>query len=98
MVDMSIEMTVSQARSRLGDVLDTARMRRQPVFLTRHGKRVGVIQGIEQWDQSAVPAPTRAEVQQQIDAIVQLANSLIDPDIPPLLDATAFYETRKPHT
>ncbi|MCL2489956.1 MAG: type II toxin-antitoxin system Phd/YefM family antitoxin [Propionibacteriaceae bacterium] len=94
---MTIEMTVSQARSRLGDVLDTARMRRQPVFLTRHGKRVGVIQGIEQWDRIAEVAPTRAEVQQQIDAIVQLANGLIDPDIPPLLDATAFYETREPH-
>ena len=94
---MTIEMPVSQARSRLGDVLDTARMRRQPVFLTRHGKRVGVIQGIEQWDQRAEPAPTRAEIQQQINAIVQLTDDLIDPGIPPLLDATAFYETREPH-
>ena len=94
---MTIEMPVSQARSRLGDVLDTARMRRQPVFLTRHGKRVGVIQGIEQWDRLAEPVATRAEVQHQIDAIVQLADDLIDPDIPPLLDATAFYETREPH-
>jgi len=95
---MVIEMAVSEARARLGDVLDTARVRRQPVFLTRHGKRVGVVQGIEQWENThgtEQPAP-RADVSQQIADLRALAAAMIAPDIPPLLDASTLYETREP--
>jgi prevent-host-death family protein len=33
------EMTVSEARAKLADVVDHARTRHEPVLLTRHGKR-----------------------------------------------------------
>ena len=93
---MPIEMTISQARTRLGDVLDTARVQRQPVFLTRHGKRVGVIQGIEQWSQPEEPAAAEDALRRQIAEISKRAQTSIKPGTPPLIDPRAFYETREP--
>lgn len=37
------EMTVSEARARLSEVVDAARVDRDPVFLTRHGRRVAAV-------------------------------------------------------
>lgn len=37
------EMTVSDARSRLADVVDQARVEHEPVFLTRRGRRVAAV-------------------------------------------------------
>ncbi|MBM7052004.1 type II toxin-antitoxin system Phd/YefM family antitoxin [Rothia sp. ZJ1223] len=34
------EMTISEARSSLGEAVDTARIECEPLYLTRHGKRV----------------------------------------------------------
>lgn len=61
------EISVSKARASLGDVVDTARVQRQPVYLTRHGKRVAVIAGIEQW---VGTSPVGEEVNWQNDALV----------------------------
>lgn len=36
-------MTVSDARARLADVVDAARVGHDPVYLTRHGKRVAAV-------------------------------------------------------
>jgi prevent-host-death family protein len=42
------EITVSDARMRLADVIDQAR--REPVYLTRHGKPVAVVLDAEQFE------------------------------------------------
>jgi len=91
---MTIEMTVSEARARLSDVLDTARVRHEPVFLTRHGKRVGVIAGVDQW--MALTSVSNEEVARRIEQIAEQGRALIKPGTPPLLDVSAFYETREP--
>jgi len=91
---MTIEMTVSEARARLGDVLDTARVRHEPVFLTRHGKRVGVIAGVEEWTTAA--EVSNADLARRIEQIAEQGRALIKPGTPPLLDVSAFYETREP--
>lgn len=37
------EMSLSQARGRLADVVDTARVAHDPVYLTRRGRRVAAV-------------------------------------------------------
>ena len=37
------ELTVSEARARLADVVDEARIGREPVYLTRRGRRVAAV-------------------------------------------------------
>lgn len=37
------ELTVSDARARLADVVDTARVQHDPVYLTRRGQRVAAV-------------------------------------------------------
>jgi prevent-host-death family protein len=37
------EVSVSEARSRLADVVDEARVAREPVYLTRRGRRVAAV-------------------------------------------------------
>jgi prevent-host-death family protein len=37
------ERTVSEARARLADVVDEARVGREPVYLTRRGRRVAAV-------------------------------------------------------
>ncbi|MCT1802811.1 prevent-host-death protein [Kocuria sp. WRN011] len=37
------DMTVSDARARLADVVDTARVGHKPVFLTRRGHRIAAV-------------------------------------------------------
>ena len=93
---------MSEARARLAEVLDTARTTHAPVFLTRHGRRVGVIAGIDQWYQNssegrASPASDQsAEVIAEIEEISRRAAGLITPGTPVLDDARAYYETREP--
>lgn len=41
------EMTGSDARARLADVVDTARVEHEPVYLTRRGQRVAAVIGAE---------------------------------------------------
>jgi len=37
------ELTVTEARARLADVVDTARVGHDPVYLTRRGRRVAAV-------------------------------------------------------
>lgn len=37
------ELTVSEARAKLADVVDTARVHHHPVYLTRRGQRVAAV-------------------------------------------------------
>ncbi|MHB1066936.1 MAG: type II toxin-antitoxin system Phd/YefM family antitoxin [Candidatus Nanopelagicales bacterium] len=42
------DMTLSDARARLADVVDQARIEREPVFLTRRGRRVAAVIDVNQ--------------------------------------------------
>lgn len=42
------EMTVSHARARLADVVDQARVEREPVYLTRRGRRIAAVIDVDQ--------------------------------------------------
>ena len=44
------ELTVAAARARLADVVDEARERHRPVFLTRRGRRVAAVIDAEDLD------------------------------------------------
>lgn len=44
------ELTVAAARARLADVVDEARVRHSPVFLTRRGQRVAAVIDSEDLD------------------------------------------------
>lgn len=43
-------MTVSDARARLADVVDAARVQHEPVYLTRRGQRVAAIIDADELD------------------------------------------------
>jgi prevent-host-death family protein len=45
------EVAVSEARSRLAEIIDEARRSRQPVYVTRRGRRVAVILDADLYDQ-----------------------------------------------
>ena len=44
------ELTITAARARLADVVDEARVRHSPVFLTRRGQRVAAVIDAEDLD------------------------------------------------
>lgn len=45
------EVAVSEARSRLAEIIDSARRSREPVYVTRRGRRVAVILDADLYDQ-----------------------------------------------
>ncbi|WP_366180258.1 type II toxin-antitoxin system Phd/YefM family antitoxin [Actinomyces timonensis] len=50
------DVSITEARSRLADVIDDARVRHTPVFLTRRGRRVAAVidaQDLERLTQAA---------------------------------------------
>lgn len=57
------ELTVTEARSRLGDVVDEARVAHAPVFLTRHGRRVAAVIGSEELDRLIEAAEDLADLE-----------------------------------
>ena len=62
------ELTVTAARARLADVVDEARVRHSPVFLTRRGRRVAAVIDSEDLDrllEAAEARAARAEVSAQ---------------------------------
>lgn len=60
------EMAVSEARNHLAEAIDEARRTREPVYVTRRGRRVAVIVDAEAFDQlveAAEDARDRAELE-----------------------------------
>ncbi|HUF33957.1 MAG TPA: type II toxin-antitoxin system Phd/YefM family antitoxin [Acidimicrobiales bacterium] len=45
------DIAVSEARSRLAEIIDEARRSREPVYVTRRGRRVAVILDADLYDQ-----------------------------------------------
>ena len=57
------EMTVSDARARLADVVDVARVEHDPVYLTRRGQRVAAVIDADDLDRLIAAAEDLADIE-----------------------------------
>lgn len=57
------DMTVSDARARLADVVDAARVGHDPVYLTRRGHRVAAVIDAEDLDRLIAAAEDLADIE-----------------------------------
>jgi prevent-host-death family protein len=57
------DITVSDARARLADVVDAARVRHDPVYLTRRGQRVAAVIDADDLDQLIAAAEDLADLE-----------------------------------
>ena len=57
------EMTVSDARARLADVVDAARVGHDPVYLTRRGQRVAAVIDADDLDRLIAAAEDLADLE-----------------------------------
>lgn len=69
------ELTVSEARARLADVVDEARVGHDPVFLTRRGRRVAAVVDADQLEQLLEAAEDLADIRQAAEARAEMAES-----------------------
>jgi len=69
------EITVSDARARLADVVDSARVRHDPVYLTRRGQRVAAVIDAEDLDRLIAAAEDLADIEA---AAARLAGHVLD--------------------
>lgn len=57
------EVTVSDARARLADVVDAARVGHEPVYLTRRGRRVAAVIDADDLDKLVEAAEDLADIE-----------------------------------
>ncbi|WP_256329118.1 type II toxin-antitoxin system Phd/YefM family antitoxin [Actinomyces ruminicola] len=57
------ELTVTDARARLAEVVDEARVRHEPVFLTRRGRRVAAVIDADDLDRLVEAAEDLADIE-----------------------------------
>lgn len=57
------DITVSDARARLADVVDAARVQHDPVYLTRRGRRVAAVIDADDLDRLIAAAEELADLQ-----------------------------------
>jgi prevent-host-death family protein len=69
------EMTVTEARARLADVVDQARVEHDPVFLTRRGRRVAAVIDAEHLEQLIEAAEDLADLQAVAAARAEMAET-----------------------
>lgn len=69
------DLTVSEARARLADVVDDARVRQDPVFLTRRGRRVVAVVDADQLDQLLRDSEDLADLQAAAQARTELSEA-----------------------
>ncbi len=62
------DVSVSEARARLADVVDQARIGRDPVFLTRRGRRVAAVIDADQLDRLIEAAEDLADLRAVAEA------------------------------
>lgn len=67
-------MTLSDARARLADVVDAARVGHDPVFLTRRGRRVAAVIAAEDLDRLIEAAEDLADIRAAQQARDEIAN------------------------
>ncbi len=68
-------MTVSDARARLADVVDQARVEHDPVFLTRRGRRVAAVIDVEQLEALIAAAEDLADLRAVAEARDEMQRS-----------------------
>jgi prevent-host-death family protein len=73
------ELTVTDARARLADVVDEARVTRDPVFLTRRGRRVAAVIDADQLEKLFEAAEDLADIQVAAAARAEMAESGEEP-------------------
>lgn len=66
-------MSLSDARARLAEVVDSARVDHHPVFLTRRGRRVAAVIAAEDLDRLIEAAEDLADIRAAREARVELA-------------------------
>lgn len=69
------ELTVTEARARLADVVDEARVAHDPVFLTRRGRRVAAVVDADQLDELLEAAEDLADIRAAAAARAEMAES-----------------------
>ncbi len=74
------EMTVSNARARLADVVDAARVGHDPVYLTRRGQRVAAVIDADELDRLIAAAEDLADLKAVRAARAEIADG--EPVIP----------------
>lgn len=67
------EMTVTEARARLADVVDEARVAHGPVYLTRRGRRVAAVVDAEVLRQLLEDAEDYADIKAAAEARAEIA-------------------------
>lgn len=80
MIEVMSEMTVSDARARLADVVDAARVGHDPVYLTRRGQRVAAVIASEDLDRLIAAAEDLADIEAARVARAEIAEG--EPAIP----------------
>ncbi|MBK6887275.1 MAG: type II toxin-antitoxin system Phd/YefM family antitoxin [Tetrasphaera sp.] len=68
------EMTVSDARARLADVVDAARVAHSPVYLTRRGHRVAAVIDADDLDRLIAAAEDLADLETAAAARGEIAD------------------------
>lgn len=74
------DMTVSDARARLADVVDAARVRHDPVYLTRRGQRVAAVIDADDLDRLIAAAEDLADIEAARASRAEIADG--EPAIP----------------
>ncbi|OUZ12179.1 prevent-host-death protein [Aeromicrobium sp. PE09-221] len=69
------EMTISEARARLADVVEEARIGREPVFLTRRGRRVAAVMDAEELERLVEAAEDLADIRAAAAARAEMAET-----------------------
>ncbi len=66
-------MSLTDARARLADVVDSARVDHDPVFITRRGRRIAAVIAAEDLDRLIEAAEDLADIRAARDARVEMA-------------------------
>jgi antitoxin Phd len=69
------DITVTDARARLADVVDSARVGHQPVFLTRRGKRIAAVIDVDDLDDLVRAAEDLADIEAAQQARAEMAST-----------------------
>jgi prevent-host-death family protein len=74
MLDHMTEITVTDARARLADVVDAARVSHDPVYLTRRGRRVAAVIDADDLDRLIAASEDLADIEAAKAARDELAS------------------------
>ena len=80
MLGVMSDMTVSDARARLADVVDAARVGHDPVYLTRRGQRVAAVIDSDDLDRLIAAAEDLADIEAARAARAEIADG--EPAVP----------------